>query len=838
MSKRKPPVRSLHPPRPSSTGQSGSKRADREASGRAAPRRWAFRFLALTVIPLLLLALLELGLRLGDYGYPTGYFLKRELAGRTVLTENHRFGHRFFPSGLVRSPRPFLMETPKPAGTFRIFVLGESAAMGDPEPAFGFSRFLEVLLLERFPQAHFEIINVAMTAINSHAILPIARECAQNQGDLWIVYMGNNEVEGPFGAGTVFGPKAPSLAFIRASLFLKSTRTGQWLDAVRGKFANDPFPGEEWRGLKMFLEHQVRQDDPHMETVYRHFARNLADIVDLGRNAGAKILLGSVASNLRDCAPFASLHSVRLSDSVLPAWKNLYDSGSALQAAGKWKEALDLYGQAAQVDSQYAELHFRMGQCELALGEGESARKSFAQARDLDTLRFRADSRLNQILEEIARRNAGRDVLWVDAAERFSQSTTNRIPGQEFFFEHVHLNEEGNYLLARAFAEGALKLLPETMTKAAQGDWASAERCARRLGLTDWNRLQVHEAIRRRLLDAPFTNQLNHATRDQMYQSKIAEFRLRLKPEALKQAQETYRAALETSPQDHFLHEKFARLLEAAGDPAGALRHWQRVRELLPQYPLAGYEMAKLLEKQGKSAEAQQCLAQAIELRGDFLEALNDMGMSLVKQRKFPEGMDYFARALRVNPRFSDTYINLGLALISQRKTNEAAARFDEALKIKPDSMVAHLHLANLLTDQGQLPEAASHYSAIVRLQPQNAFAHFNLANSLSDQKKTDAALASYREAVRLKPDFVDARYKAAEILVGQGQYPAAAAELAEVVRLRPNHVRAHVNLGAALAKQNLNDQALEHFREALRLDPSSKAAQQNIEALQSKRPE
>ncbi len=37
------------------------------------------------------------------------------------------------------------------AGTYRIFVLGESAAMGDPDPAYAFSRYLEVMLRQRYP---------------------------------------------------------------------------------------------------------------------------------------------------------------------------------------------------------------------------------------------------------------------------------------------------------------------------------------------------------------------------------------------------------------------------------------------------------------------------------------------------------------------------------------------------------------------------------------------------------------------------------------------------------------------------------------------------------------
>ena len=55
-----------------------------------------------------------------------------------------------------------------------------------------------------------------MTAINSHAVLPIARECARHEGDLWIVYMGNNEMIGPFGAISVFGSQAPPLWYVAA----------------------------------------------------------------------------------------------------------------------------------------------------------------------------------------------------------------------------------------------------------------------------------------------------------------------------------------------------------------------------------------------------------------------------------------------------------------------------------------------------------------------------------------------------------------------------------------------------------------------------------------------
>ena len=114
-------------------------------------RRWLFRALAL-VSPILVLGLGELGLRLAGYGYATSFFLERPHEGRALLIENPKFGWRFFPPSLARSPQPLSLAAAKTPGTIRIFVLGESAAMGDPEPAYGLARQLERLLQARRPE--------------------------------------------------------------------------------------------------------------------------------------------------------------------------------------------------------------------------------------------------------------------------------------------------------------------------------------------------------------------------------------------------------------------------------------------------------------------------------------------------------------------------------------------------------------------------------------------------------------------------------------------------------------------------------------------------------------
>jgi hypothetical protein len=135
-----------------------------------------FRLMALMGVPLLCLGLLELGLRLAGFGYPTAFLLKSSNHGKDTFVQNDQFGWRFFGPRAARQPDAISIPREKPPGTVRIFVFGESAAYGDPQPRFGLPRMLGAMLGLRHPDKKFEVVNAAMTGINSHVILPLARD--------------------------------------------------------------------------------------------------------------------------------------------------------------------------------------------------------------------------------------------------------------------------------------------------------------------------------------------------------------------------------------------------------------------------------------------------------------------------------------------------------------------------------------------------------------------------------------------------------------------------------------------------------------------------------------
>ena len=599
-------------------------------------RLWLFRIVVPVGLLLLVGGGLELALRLCGFGYPASFFLKTEIGGKDYYVSNDRFGYRFFPPALARTPVPMRMEVKKPANTYRIFVFGESAAMGDPDPTFGAWRYLQVLLHERFPATDFQVVCVAMTAINSHVILPIARECARHDGDLWIIYMGNNEMVGPFGGGTVFGSRVAGIHLIRASLAVKDTKTGHLIDSLAQRWGHSSAP-KTWSGLNMFKDHQLRYDDPNRLRAYENFKQNLNDILRAGQDAGVPVILSTVGSNLKDCAPFGSLHSAGLNDIQQSKWDGLYQEGTNFESSSDFPDALKKYEQAAAIDPQYAELNFRSGRCQLALTNFEQALGDFELARDDDTLAFRADSRINRIIEDAAQEKANHGVYFLDARKALAQSSPAKIPGNELFYEHVHLNFDGNYLLGRAYAEQALKVLPKSILAQGKSGWASAELCDRRLAVSPWDRFRVWQDNYSRVSEPPFTDQLNDVPRAKFYMAKLQELNSQMTEQTRAQSRATYKKALTLSPGDYCLRENFAQFCDESGDLAEAPGEEQKVSELLPHNPMTPCIIGRLLVRLGNLDEAEKNFLRALAIRNDYVPALNEMRILLANQQETAE---------------------------------------------------------------------------------------------------------------------------------------------------------------------------------------------------------
>ena len=721
-------------------------------------RRWLFRCWIVIVIPLLIIGAAESLLRLTHYGHPTTFLIRKQVRGQAMLIDNPWFGLRFFPPALSRSPNPVSIPAEKPAGVYRIFLFGESAAMGDPRPAYGMGRYLEALLRTRYPGMQFEVVCVAMTAINSHAVLPIARECAHYQGDLWVVYMGNNEFAGPFGANTVFGPQAPPAFAVQAILALQKSRLGQWLVEKTRELHFSTDTPKSWGGLKMFLDHQLPPQDQRRERVYANFQRNLAALLAAAERAHVPVVLSSVACNLKDCAPFGSYEPEALKSSKLDEWKKACADGATNATQGNFPAAVSSLKKAAELNPTSANVQFQLGLCFLAVTNHAAAGESFVRARDLDTLPFRTDTRLNEIIAAEAAKSAARRVSYVDASQALAAATPNGIAGTESFHEHVHLNCEGNYRLAVAFAEQVRKYLPAQPTTNDAG-WADFSFCSQQLGLSDWNRYPILEEVAKRLSEAPFTGQLQHAQRMEELTNAMHTVRLRMDGQALQAARAMFVNAVHKRPDDHYLHHNYAELLTKIGDLPGATDQMRAVCDLLPESYAGFLQLGRVLARQKKYEEARTELQTALRLRPDVFDVRVELGQVLAAQNKQGEALVQYQQAQRLHGEDHARVLLLQANILArQHKRTAAEDLLRQAITLRPDYGDAYELLGIELALDGHLPEAQAQFEQLVRLRPTYSEGHLNLGIALARQQRFREALEQFEATTRLDPQNVQAR--------------------------------------------------------------------------------
>lgn len=369
-----------------------------------------YRLIAL-LLPFLILATIEFGMRAGDYGYDTQLFTTDEDARFWVM--NREVSLKYFTvsqNATIGNQETFYKV--KPAGTIRFFVLGASSAIGFPYMHNGaFPRMLKYKLQFIFPENNIEIINVSLTAINTYTLYDFSRQIINYQPDGILVYAGHNEYYGALGIASS-SRITQNHHLIKMMLAAKEFKLVQGLARLAEKIhpENKAITNQD---LTLMERMAARQLIPFGSEAYtagiEQFDRNLGKILYLFHKHHIPVFIGTLASNLKNQAPLS---------------KETTTSYNALKEYAQ--------GEQAYIRERYAEAlqHYRL-------------------SKEYDQLRFRAPETFNNIIRKYGEELD--NVHIVDICKRFADNSPNGIIGKELMLEHVHPNLTGQRLIAETF---------------------------------------------------------------------------------------------------------------------------------------------------------------------------------------------------------------------------------------------------------------------------------------------------------------------------------------------------------------------------------------------------
>ena len=650
------------------------------------PRKWLFRSLAIVIGPLIFFGLVELVLLLFGYGYSTNFLIPHEKE-KGKLYDNKDFSRSFFPTAMARTSQPILISESIPEKTYRIIMFGGSAAMGDPDPAFGPLRVLKVMLENAYPDSSFEVVNTAVTAINSHVVREIASDLEEIESDLWIVYMGNNEVYGPFGAGTVFGSISPPMWVSQSGLSFKKTKIGQLAHNILGSKRQSK---KKWGGLEMFLDNLFFKNDPALERVYNNYSKNLADIIDSGKIAGAKVLVSSVAVNIKNFPPFRS---------------------------------------------ELAQKMFNDG--------------AFVEARDEDTLRFRADSKINSLARKVA---LEKEVQFVDSEKAFIEKESS---SDDLFVDHVHFAFGGSYLLARTMAN---KVADSLNLGSRDEDWLDEEGCAKKLGFTPVNKIQILNEMQQRFSEAPFNEHTNHEERDSKLAAEISRLNAALTSKNFDKEQKNYETLLKENPDDWQLRKEFALHLSARSKNVEASEQYKKIADLLPHRPEMWYRLGMSYRRSEEKAKAQIAFERAIKLKPNFYQAHYNLAFCYIDQKQWSNASESFKNTVSVRPSYVMGWIRWGEMLDKIGKSDEVLDKYQSAISEVPNSFSANKAIAAHYLKIKDYQKSEKYFRATLKVGGKDVESNLGLAIALTNQKKFQDAVSVFEFVLRIDPDNATAR--------------------------------------------------------------------------------
>ncbi|MBO6523846.1 MAG: hypothetical protein JJ971_08480 [Balneolaceae bacterium] len=405
-----------------------AKKTEKKAHKKTLSTKKKAAFYAITLsIPVLFFVIIEIVLISTDYMGNTDLFVDPNIPTDEYLIPNPNFAARyFFYTNTIPNPSIDVFLKKKPENGYRVFAMGGSSAAGYPYGFNGtYSRVVEDVLQDAMPDRNVEVVNVGISAISSYTLYDQVDEIIEQEPDAVMIYAGHNEFYGALGVGSNENLGAFP-GFVRFYLRLQRFKTFMLLRTIivdSGKWFAETFSGKEIDPSATLMERivdsrSIELGGPQYELAMIQFESNLNAIVSKFGDKNIPVFIGSIGSNLKDHEPFVNI------------------------TEGEHPPAQDIFNEAKEAYNAR---------------DYETALEKFTYAKDLDGLKFRAPSEINEIIE--ATTLAHEHVNYVPSHEELIRYTREGIIGFDLMLEHLHPNQQGYFLIGKAFSSALLEEL-------------------------------------------------------------------------------------------------------------------------------------------------------------------------------------------------------------------------------------------------------------------------------------------------------------------------------------------------------------------------------------------
>jgi tetratricopeptide (TPR) repeat protein len=543
---------------------------------------------------------------------------------------------------------------------------------------------------------------------------------------------------------------------------------------------------------------------------------------------------------------------------------------------GKYPEAIIYYGQALQVDSNYAQAHYKLGQSQMKMGSFASAFREFARTVELDPQNWAAQLELAKlslrggkaqeakdralVLLQSNPKNADAQIVLSSAdvalgdskdALREAQEATLMTPDQPAVFIHLGI------LQART---GDAKGAEATLKKAKALDSTGVTAMMTLGSFYEQQRrwTQAAEEFQSAITRSP-NNPMPHAALASVYmnqgQDALAEKTLVETKEQLKDDPAAYRmlgdyylgrgentkaltefsALTSQHPKDRQVRKTYVQLLVLNHRIDEAASLTDDLLKSAPQDTEGLVLRGEIQLQQGKVDDSIQTLQQALHASSDNAFAHYQLGIALRQKGKSQEGESELREAVRLSPSLYEAWRALGEIAAQRGDWSGLHNVALELKKIAPRAAEGYLFDATSRMNQNDV-SAEADLDQLVIIAPDKALGYVKLGQLRVMQKRLNDAETLYRQALSHEPGSIEAVQGLADVDFRRNKADEALQLLKTTIEQNPNNAQLYVLQAQALIQNKQPGEAEKSLERSLRIDKQNVNAVMLLAQLQAGR--
>ena len=191
------------------------------------------------------------------------------------------------------------------------------------------------------------------------------------------------------------------------------------------------------------------------------------------------------------------------------------------------------------------------------------------------------------------------------------------------------------------------------------------------------------------------------------------------------------------------------------------------------------------------------------------------LGMVAYKSERYDEALVYLRQSLKAQPH-ALTYYYLGLSHFQQKEYELAINQYQRILDEQPDSSQARLMLAMTFLLQKRVDDCLRQIRYVLKNDPQNGLAYNLLGSAQLLLKEYDKALAAFNRALEINPGLVDVYLKKGQAHMVRGEADMAERALVNAVSNAPHVLNTRLILASHYSRTGKYAEASEVLLDGL----------------------